>query len=174
MLVGEKVTLGPLVQGDAPFLFSWLNNLELARQNGPYRPMDQIKFDQWFNTIGSDPSRVVFAIREVGDMRLIGYLQIINIQSASRVAEMGLMIGDVTKHGLGYGQEAVALAVKFCWRDLNLQRVSMFVVGDNPRAIRAYEKAGFEIEGTMRRAAFVDDQFQDMTIMGLLRNEGAA
>lgn len=169
MLIGEKVCLGPLVQSDAPFLFQWLNAVELARLNGSYRPNDQARFDQWFAGVGADPARVTFAIRQSEDLRLLGYLQVINIQPASQVAELGLLIGDVDAQGRGFGQEAIGLAVEFCWRELNLQRLSMFVIGENPRAIAAYGKAGFEIEGVMRRAAYADGRFQDITVMGLLR-----
>jgi ribosomal-protein-alanine N-acetyltransferase len=171
MLIGEKICLGPLVQSDGPLLFNWLNNLEIGHANGAYRPSDQTKFDQWFSGVGADPSRVVFAIRQFGDLRLMGYIQIINIQAVSRVAEMGVLIGDPRDRGQGFAQEAVALAVAFCWRDLNLQRLSMFVIGHNPPAVSAYRKAGFEVEGVMRRTAYVDGGFRDITIMGLLRDE---
>jgi RimJ/RimL family protein N-acetyltransferase len=173
VLIGDKVCLGPLLQGDAPLLFDWLNSLEVAHANGLYRPVDQVKFDQWFMGVGADAARVVFAIRRYGDLRLLGYLQLINIQPVARLAEMGLLIGDPSDRGAGFGQEAIALALSFCWRDLNLQRVSMFVVGDNPAAIRAYGKAGFSVEGRMRRAAYADGGFHDMTVMGVLREDGA-
>jgi RimJ/RimL family protein N-acetyltransferase len=173
MLIGEKVCLGPLVHGDAPFLFNWLNTADLARLNGSYRPSDQTKFDQWFAGVGGDPARVTFAIRQSGDLRLLGYLQVINMQPVSRVAEIGVLIGEPSAQGQGFGQEAISLAVDFCWRELNLQRLSLFVIGENPRAVGAYGKAGFEIEGVMRRAAYADGRFQDITVMGLLRAEPA-
>ena len=43
------------------------------------------------------------------------------------------------------------------------------VVGDNPRAIHAYLRAGFSMEGLMPRAVYVDGRYQDVTAMGLLR-----
>ena len=171
MLVGSKVCLTPFVQADAPFLFAWQNDAALARLNGLCRPLDQNKFNEWFNPIGKDPSRVVFALRRLGDPRLLGYVQIINIQTPSRSAELGLLIGEPTDRDQGLGQEAAGLALDFCWRELNLQRVSLAVVGDNPRAIKTYRKAGFEAEGVLRRAAFVDGAFRDITIMAVLRGD---
>lgn len=112
---------------------------------------------------------MVFAIRQKQDMRLTGYLQITNIQPVPRSAELGILIGAEADQGQGFGQEAVRLALDFCWRDLNLQRLTLFVVGDNPRAIRAYGKTGFVAEGTLRRAAYIDGAFCDITIMGALR-----
>jgi RimJ/RimL family protein N-acetyltransferase len=172
MLIGEKVCLGPVLDGDAPILFNWANSLELVRSNGPYRPTDQARFNQWFAGIGADAARVVFAVRRQGDLRLLGYVQIVEIQTASRSADIGVLIGAPSDRGQGFGQEAMALALGYCWRDLNLQRISLSVVGDNPRAIHVYGKAGFEVEGVKRRAAYLDGRFHDVTLMAILRPEG--
>jgi RimJ/RimL family protein N-acetyltransferase len=171
MLIGTSICLGPVLQGDAPLLFNWRNRLDLVRANGPYRPLDQVKFDGWLSSLGSDPGQVVFAIRQKQDMRLTGYLQITNIQPVPRTAELGILIGAEADQGKGFGQEAVRLGLEFCWRDLNLQRVTLFVVGDNPRAVRAYEKTGFITEGVLRRASYIDGVFCDVTVMGALREQ---
>jgi len=174
MLIGQKVCLGPVLQTDGAAFFGWLNSLELVHANGPYRPMDQARFDQWFGGISHDPARAVFAIRRQGDLRLMGYVQLINIQQAARTAELGILIGAPSDRGQGFGQEAVAMAVRFGWRDLNLQRISLFVVGENPAAVRVYVKAGFQVEGVLRRASYVDGAFRDITVMAILRPEAEA
>jgi len=174
MLIGEKICLGPMLQTDGPLLFGWLNSVELAHFNGPYRPTDQAKFDQWFGGIANDASRVVFALRRREDLRLIGYVQLINIQPVARSAELGVLIGAPADRGRGFGREAVGLALGFCWRDLNLERVTLLVVGHNPGAVRLYGQVGFEIEGTLRRASYVDGEFRDITIMGALRPQALA
>ncbi|MDB5460777.1 MAG: hypothetical protein JWO72_2518 [Caulobacteraceae bacterium] len=172
MLIGDKVCLGPFLEGDTPVLFNWCNSLDLVRSNGPYRPMDQIKFNQWFSGIGADPTRVFFAVRRQQDLRLLGYLQIVDIQPASRSAEIGILIGSPDDRGQGFGQEAMQMALAYCWRDLNLDRVALSVVGDNPRAIHVYRKAGFELEGVKRRASYLDGRFHDVTLMAILRPDG--
>ncbi len=45
----------------------------------------------------------------------------------------------------------------------------MFVT--NPRAVRAYEKVGFRVEGTRRRSAFVGGHSVDSYLMGVLAEE---
>ena len=119
-----------------------------------------------------DPTRVLFAIRRHGDLDLVGYLQLTNIQAVAGSADLGLLIGAAQDRGRGFGQEAVRLAAEFCWRDLNLQRLALTVVGANPGAVRAYEKAGFQREGLLRRAAYVNGPYQDVLVMGLLRGDG--
>jgi RimJ/RimL family protein N-acetyltransferase len=171
MMLGEKICLRPVLQADAPILFNWLNTVDLAHSNGPYRPTDQTRFDKWFGGITHDVSRVVFAIRAHGDLRLMGYVQLINIQAASRSAELGIMIGDPADRGKGFGLEAVRMAVGFGWRDLNLQRISLAVFGENPCATHVYAKAWFEHEGVLRRACYVNGAFRDITLMAILRPE---
>ena len=171
MLIGEKICLGPVLLTDAPFFFNWLNDVGLVHDNGAYRPTDQARFDQWFGGIANDNSRVVFTIRAKPDVRLMGYIQVINIQPIARTAEMGILIGDPKDRGHGFGQEAVRLALDFCWRDLNLQRVALFIIGENPAAQNAYAKAGFEVEGRLRRGAYVNGAFRDITVMGILRED---
>jgi RimJ/RimL family protein N-acetyltransferase len=167
VLIGDAICLGPLLRNDAPLLFNWRNTLAVARSNGPFRPIDQVGFDGWFNA-GSDPTRVVFAIRLKPDLRLLGFVQLTDIRSAARSAELGIMIGAEEDRNKGYGQEAVRMALGYAWRDLNLQRVFLHVIGAHPAAVRAYGKAGFEIEGVMRRAAYGDGHYSDVTIMGCL------
>ena len=171
MLIGEKVCLGPVLQTDGPVFFNWLNSLDLVRSNGPYQPTDQGKFDQWFGGIAHDATRVVFAIRRREDLRLAGYVQLVNILPVPRTAELGVLIGDPADRGRGLGQEAVSLTVGFGWRDLNLQRIALFVIGENPGAAHVYAKVGFEHEGTLRRASYVDGAYRDITVMAILRSE---
>ncbi len=63
------------------------------------------------------------------------------------------------------------LTINYGFRELNLYRINLSVFAYNPRAIRAYEKADFVHEGTMRQALFRDGQRYDMLLMGLLRSE---
>jgi len=172
MLIGTKICLGPVLQADGPLIFNWTNTHGLAVLNGVYRPTDQSRFDGWMSGLGNDPTRTVFAIRKQGDLRLLGYVQIANIHPAIHSAEMGILIGGIADRGQGYGQEAMRMAVEFCWRELNLQRLSLYVYGANDHAIRVYSKIGFVHEGLLRRAGYVDGRYVDVTVMGMLRRDG--
>ncbi len=169
MLIGSKICLAPMFQADAPIIFNWRNCADIMRSDGLYRPTSQSAFEEWFASIGRDSTKVVFSIRRQGDLAFLGYIQIVNIHASNRSAELGIMIGESANRQRGYGQEALTLCVGFCWSELNLQRLSMIVFGDNPAALRAYHKAGFEIEGIMRRAIYINGAYQDATMLALLR-----
>ena len=169
MIIGEKVCLCPLMHGDAPSLFNWLNTLVLANLNGSYRPTDQMSFDTWYAAIGADRTKVMFTLRRKDDLRLLGYVQITNIHPVCRGGEMGILVANEADRGQGYGQEALRLMLRHCWNDINLHRVTLYVHGDNPRAIHTYTQAGFCREGCLRDAGYVDGRFVPVTVMGALR-----
>ncbi|HTV53126.1 MAG TPA: GNAT family N-acetyltransferase, partial [Steroidobacteraceae bacterium] len=134
MLIGTQVCLGPLFQADARSIFNWRNRVELMHLDGLYRPVSQAQFDEWFNGAGKDATRVVFSIRRQSDLELLGFIQINHIHPVYRSAEIGIMIGEAANRGKGYGQEALRLCVGFCWDELNLQRLSVAIVGANAQA----------------------------------------
>jgi|AGTN01.1.fsa_nt_gi Acetyltransferases, including N-acetylases of ribosomal proteins len=169
MRSGEHVTLGPLRPSDGPSVFAWLNDPAIAESNGTWRPTDGMDFTQWFNALGRDASRVTFAIRPADEARLAGYLSILAIHPVFRTAEMGVTIGDPKDRGRGWGRDAMRLGMAYCWTALNLERISLKIYGDNPAALRCYQGAGFQVEGVLRRAAFLNGRRLDVTVMGALR-----
>jgi len=48
--------------------------------------------------------------------------------------------------------------------------VALTVLANNPWALHVYEKAGFEVEGRLRRATYVDGAFIDVMVMAALRS----
>jgi RimJ/RimL family protein N-acetyltransferase len=52
---------------------------------------------------------------------------------------------------------------------LNLNRIFLRVFADNARAIRAYEKVGFQHEGRLRQDNYFNGGYRDTLLMGLLR-----
>jgi RimJ/RimL family protein N-acetyltransferase len=169
MLMGSRISIGPFVPDDFGPLFCWINDVAAARLDFAYRPVDMMAHQQWWDSLGKDAAKVVFAIRKTTEPVIIGYVQITGINSVHRSAELGIRIGDEKNRGQGYGKEALRLAVQFCWNHLNLNRVQLIVFKHNHRAIGAYKAAGFKKEGVLRRAAFIDGGWVDLTVMAALR-----
>jgi diamine N-acetyltransferase len=94
---------------------------------------------------------------------------LLNINWRHRSGELQIRIGDAASRGRGLGTEAVRLLCDFGFADLNLHRIYLHVFASNSRAIGAYEKAGFVREGLLRQAAYIDGQWVDVVLMGLIR-----
>ncbi|WP_324617341.1 GNAT family N-acetyltransferase [Microvirga alba] len=169
MLKGENVVLTEIRPDDSETLYRWINDAEAVRLNAPYGPVAYPRHVAWLEALGRDDSRVAFAIRETADGPLVGTIQLIDIHRIHRTAELTIRIGSPEKQGRGLGTEALKLATRFAFDDLNLQRLWLRVFQTNTRAIRAYEKTGLEVEGVMRRAAFVEGRWLDVIVMAVLR-----
>jgi RimJ/RimL family protein N-acetyltransferase len=61
------------------------------------------------------------------------------------------------------------MALDYCWRHLNLNRVGLTVFRSNPRAVSVYKAAGFRVEGRLRKVFFIDGAWVDVLLMAALR-----
>jgi RimJ/RimL family protein N-acetyltransferase len=168
-----RVELSPLTTADAPALFTWINDRELVLFNSGYRPVPEPTHREWLAGLARRRDLVAFAIRVRRTKRLIGVCQLTAIHAVNRSADLQIRIGEAAARGKGYGVEAVRLLLAFGFRDLNLHRIALHVFATNTRAIRAYERAGFRHEGTLRDAVFIDGQFVDVKVMAVLDGESA-
>jgi len=120
----------------------------------------------------NSPANHFFSIRALDDNRLLGDININVIYNwGSRDAFVGIGIYERENWGKGYGTDAMRLIVQFGFIELNLRRITLTVFEYNPRAIRSYEKAGFQHEGRLRGALLKDGKRWDMLYMGILRDD---
>src|SRR3954463_3252772 len=90
--------------------------------------------------------------------------------SPPRHAEAGIsLVADA--RGRGIGTAAVSQLVQFAFVRRNLRRVHLQAIASNTAAIRAYENAGFVVEGRLRQHAWVRGAYEDIVLMGILRSE---
>lgn len=162
--------MAPLREEDAEILFRWINERELVLLSSRFDPPTEEEHRSWFSSIRARDDVEIWGIRLVEDDRLIGSCQLHSIDRHHRNAELQVRIGERVAWGRGYGTEAVRLLVSHAFDDLDLHRVSLHVFTHNERAIRAYERAGFQREGRLREAAFIDGRYLDVFVMAALRS----
>jgi RimJ/RimL family protein N-acetyltransferase len=170
VLTGDRIILAPVRDDDLPDLFRWINDRESALLSAPYRPVHGQDHRAWFDAIRVREDAVVFGIRTLFDDRLVGTCQLVGIDRRARSAELRIRLGDEDARGRGLGAEAVELLLRHAFDDLNLRRVSLQVLATNERAVGTYEKAGFEHEGRLREAAYVDGAYVDVLLLARLRS----
>jgi RimJ/RimL family protein N-acetyltransferase len=169
MILAEHVGIGPILPTDLPHLLAWSDDPNLVRFSEPYLPKNMNReADFWLNTAG-DSSRIFFAIRARSSAEIIGYLQVTAIQAIHRSAVLGILIAKPENRGRGFGREAMQLVIDYCWRHLNLTRLSLAVLPSNTSAMALYRRLGFETEGRLRKALFLDGQWTDLQWMALMQ-----
>jgi RimJ/RimL family protein N-acetyltransferase len=83
-------------------------------------------------------------------------------------AELSIWVG-AQYRDRGLGTEALRLALRFAFDDLDLHKVFLRVLDYNRRARRLYEKCGFVVEGHLREEMQVDGTWHMLLYMGVLR-----
>lgn len=172
-LRNETVSLSALLPEDTGQLFVWMNDVDAARLDLAYRPTDWMAFKTWMDELPRTNTQILFAIRKLFEPQIMGFVIFKNIQFVHRSAEIGLRIGTEAERGKGYGKRALSLALNYAWNHLNLHRVSLTVFAHNARAIAAYRAVGFEEEGRLKDAAFIDGEWVDVVVMAALRPQPA-
>jgi [ribosomal protein S5]-alanine N-acetyltransferase len=174
VLKSERLGFVTLIREDIPNMTAWFQNLEYGSylMGAVGRPMTLEAETKWFEE-NATPSQslVCFGILELETQRLIGTCSLMDINPTNGIATLGIGIGETEFWGKGYGTEAVKLMVEYGMFFLNLHNIKLEVFGFNPRAIRAYEKAGFSLVGRRRAAYVLGGQRYDDIIMDITRDE---
>ena len=175
MLLGERVRLRAIEREDIPTFVRWFNDPEIRRYLLMYEPMSRVKEERWFESRVEARDEFLLAIEaQVGDDWIhIGNVGLHRIDWKNRTAVFGIALGEKAYWGQGYGTDATRTMLRFAFDELNLHRVELEVYDFNPRAMRCYEKAGFQREGTRRQALFRDGCYWDVHTMAVLQTEFA-
>lgn len=119
---------------------------------------------------GSRPQSYFFSIRVLDEDKPIGFLSLW-MELIHSDAWVGISIGEREYWGKGCGTDALKLCLQYAFTELGVQRVSLGVYEYNLRAIHAYEKTGFHLEGRTRQDLMREGQRFDTFWMGILREE---
>lgn len=171
MISGTTIDLVPFDRCFLERTRIWTNDLTNCELLGRSRPVTEIEHEQWYQQTVSRRDCVMFAIRRKSDEQHVGNIWLWDIDSRNQRAEVRILVGDTSGQGKGAGTESIVLLSKFARRQLNLRRVYAHVFSTNPRARRAFEKAGFKLEGTLRRDRWVGNDFADVFVLGKVDQE---
>jgi RimJ/RimL family protein N-acetyltransferase len=152
----------------------WERNSAYTRllDSDPARLFSEKKLKDWLDKdLEREPAVPDFGIRTLNEDLLIGFIGAGGLSWQHGDTFFGMGIGDDAFWGKGYGTEALRLFLAYCFRVMNLRRVSLDVFSYNPRAMRCYEKCGFRVEGRIREAVCKEGKRWDDVLMGILREE---
>jgi [ribosomal protein S5]-alanine N-acetyltransferase len=170
-LIGQAIYLRPLEREDAPLGVAWINHPEVTRTLARHRPVNLLGEERWIEQVTRSDRDVALVIVTRETDRPVGMTGLHQIDPKNRHAGFGIMLGEPDEWDKGYGTEATRLVVGYAFETLNLNRVWLHVFENNPRGLRAYEKAGFRKEGVLRQDNFREGRYWDTIVMGVLRCE---
>jgi RimJ/RimL family protein N-acetyltransferase len=170
MLQGKLVTLRAFQPEDLDALTAFQNDVETELLSGgdPPTPTPRETMAEMWERRRASRDNASFVIE--ADDKVIGQAGLFGANAVSRTVMLGITIGDKDYWGRGYGSEAVELMVDYAFRMQNVRKVCLSVLGNNPRAIAAYLKAGFVEEGRQVRQEWSDGDYVDLVLMGVFRD----
>ena len=83
------------------------------------------------------------------------------------MGELGIVIKEEYCN-VGLGKIMMDELIDWCKSNGITSRIGLSVRKDNPRAIELYKKCGFEVEGTLKNETYIDGEFFDIIVMGLI------
>lgn len=175
LLRGEKIYLTTNTHDHDAYFAERFNDFDFATLSSYDLRLKTLEMQQQRTESGRNTdNQFHFAIHVSEHDKLIGVCSLVRVDWKNRNAMLGMSITESDYWGKGYGSDAINVLLRWAFYELNLHRVDLGVFGYNHRAIRAYEKLGFVLEGRERDAIFRDGAYYDMLNMSILQREWRA
>ena len=100
----------------------------------------------------------------------VGSASLFGFDSFARHAEAGISLVPEAR-GRGIGTAAILQLVEFGFLRRNLRRIHLQAIASNAGALWSCQKAGFVVEGRLRKHGWVRGAYKDIVLIGILRSE---
>ena len=167
-LEGERVTLRPVALEDHPAILCWQNDPEVAwwMDYEQTFTLEDIHESEARAVVEGHPFVIEFTGRPIGRIGLNGFSE------RDGTCSLYIFIGERDVWSMGLGTDAMRLLLRWGFDAFDLYLVQLWSLATNARAIRAYEKVGFRVDGVLReRSAKTDGKRYDRTFMSITRDE---
>lgn len=149
ILQGKKVSLRPMTVEEIPVFYRWATQSEATpfwygELQGDRIPSYEDFLKDWkrYYFDGSEPERGRSFVILINS-RAIGQINYNDINREDNSVELDIIIAEDKDKNKGYGSDALQTLSAYLFKETNIRKCWIEVITKNPRAIRAYEKAGF-------------------------------
>ena len=145
---------------------SWMNDKTVNQfLESSFQRWTIIKLKQYISEITIDLHNLFLAIVLKNGNKHIGNIKIGPINTFHKFADLGLVIGDKSEWGKGYGTEAINLATDYAFQKLKLHKMSAGVYANNIASYKAFIKAGYAKIGIMKKHRLYKGKYVDEIIV---------
>lgn len=149
--------------------YQWLNCPETNQYlESRYTPQSLESISNYIKTMNSKEDEPFFAICWKNNQKHIGNIKLGPVNWIHKRADIGLLIGEKKYWRRGVATEAIRLVGNYAFKNLNLNKLTAGCHVKNIGSVRAFQKAGFTIEGERKKHSFVDGEYLDTVLLGLL------
>lgn len=170
-LQGENVRLVPVdVEAHLEHFLRWFNDPEVTHNLAVTKPMTRLKEKQMLEQIAESRTMIQWVILDENG-HPIGTTGIRNISWREGNGSTGIVIGEKTAWGKGYGSDAVRTRTRYAFKQLGLRRLQTETFADNTAIIHCLEKVGYQQVGTLRKRRWRDGQWCDCILWDCLAED---
>lgn len=162
VLHGQRINLSYFVEQDITEAYlGWLNDPSVVEySNQRFRTHERGSALLYLSSfLNSD--NLFLAIRRMDNSQLIGTMTAY-ISENHGTADIGLMIGDRTVWGQGFGYDAWATLMNWLLAEKSMRKVTAGTLGCNIGMLNIIKRSGMELEGTRRRQELVHGKEEDI------------
>jgi len=168
LLTGDRAALGTLERAHLARVAGWFNDPEVRRGLAHRGLVNEDAETAWYERTSAAaaeprPTEMTFAIHDAADGELVGVCGLENIDHNFLRADFGIYLGH--RRGTGIGTDATRLVLHWAFTIIGLRNVLLETYEYNEQAIRAYERAGFQVIGRRRDAVRALGKRWDIVLM---------
>ncbi|WP_227133989.1 GNAT family N-acetyltransferase [Halorubellus salinus] len=168
-LRSDRLTLRTIEAEDVDFVHEHKNPPAVHRSYiWPY-PENHDDVEEYLLEDDDGTSLLVCREGDDGDPEPVGEVGM-HVDDRTREAEIGVWVAE-PYWGEGYGTEACERFVDYAFDERNVHRMMAKHIEGNDGSKRIWEKLGFAHEGTHRESEFMDGEYRDMHVYGVLADE---
>lgn len=165
------VTLRGLQKKDVDGMLEWMHDPQISanfRRN--LNDIDEESALTFINNARIKPTEggsIHYAIVDETD-EYLGTISLKEIDLESKNAELAISLRQKAQ-GKGIAADAMRQLLKIAFEEILLVRIYLNVLSENERAIRLYERCGFEFEGEFRDHLFLNGEYKSLKWYAVLK-----
>jgi [ribosomal protein S5]-alanine N-acetyltransferase len=171
LIKGKRIYLREIKLSDANKNYrDWINDPEVNQYlESRFEKWSIKKLKSYVSAIKKNPSYVFLAIIVKNRNKHIGNIKIGLVNKIHKFADVGIIIGEKSFWGKGFAAEAIKLVVDYAFNKLGLHKLTAGAYSNNIRSIKAFEKAGFSVEGVRKKHYLCKGDYVDGVLLGIVR-----
>lgn len=174
---GKRVRLRTFTRADMPYLSEWADSEFVDAMVGSdflyqYKHLYHRRNDLFLDLMIRDASQLnALIIPLEGKGEPAGFVRLFNINLLHGYAFLEIVVVDPRSLRKGWGVEAGRLITLFAMEQLGIRRVEAKAYAYNRLSQNALLRNGFKLEGALRQACFYQNQYWDILVYGILKDE---
>ncbi len=170
---GRRVWLRAFEASDLPAYRCAVNSVEVGTWAGYPFPHSEASSERWLDEVMARHGKgeYWFAISPLGSDEFIGTVWLWGKGSRLDGLELSVFVTTEAGLGQGIGSDAINAALDFVFGSYEVERVWLTTEASNVRARRSFEKAGLQVDGTIRHHFRRGGEWRDSLLMAIIRED---